>query len=30
MYGISQDLWPLVLFGAVFFIAVMVIRGRRK
>ena len=27
---INQDLWPLVLLGAAIFIAVMILRGRRK
>lgn len=30
MVMITQDLWPLVLAGAVIFIAIMILRGRRK
>ena len=29
MVMITQDLWPLILLGAVIFIAIMVIRGRK-
>ena len=27
---LNQDLWPLLLLGAAIFIAVMILRGRRK
>lgn len=30
MVMIDQNLWPLVLIGAVIFIVVMALRGRRK